>query len=302
MAESLEKMTVLLVYFVSSTLTTVINKLIVSNYKFAMHYFLILVQSTLIVAVLVGHCALSGRRLDLRHTRKWVPAAVLLTVMIFTNMKSVYYFPVTLFTLYKNLSIVLVALLEQRFFNKKITTNAAVSFALMILSSYTVHITDSIALAGYFWMLANIVSTAGYMLYLRKAMLQRSSSRLESVFFTNLLGIPVLAGLSYLFDPAEPMAHDGLVWGLIALSALCALLTSFSTAWTLKAASSTALCMLGALNKAVLSVGGFTVFGERASLLKILSLAVGISAGALYSYDSVKGIGEIPPPVQANEV
>lgn len=302
MKKYIEKAAILLLYFTSSVSTTIINKLVVSVYMFPMHYFFILAQSLIITAIIaISHPAIC-KNMTFKRIQKWAITSFLLTLMIFTNMKTLYYFPVTLFTLYKNLAIVPTAFLELHLFEKKITICGYICFFLIIASSYTAHITDHISLPGYIWMAANISSTTIYMLYLKKLMTQREASRLESVFYTNLLSIPILAVLSITFDPVNFMLDRRIMWALIVFSSLCALITSFSTAWALEAISTTAVSMLGALNKLVLSVGGLAIFKEKPGLVKMLSLAVGIFASALYSYDSIKAVVNVAQPAVAAEV
>lgn len=302
MIKFLQKLLVLVLYFISSVATVLINKVIIGTYSFSMHYFLIVVQSAVIITVVLIYYSISSHRPDMNNIKKWYVASILLTAMIFTNIKAMFYFPVTLFTLYKNLSILLMAFLELKFFNKKITLNGFISLFMIVLSSYAVNVSEKVVPVGYFWMIANIISTTAYILYLKKMLVFDQVSRLESVFFTNLLSIPILGVLSFLFDPVNFMTDSKMVWVFVVISSVCAFLTAFSTAWTLKTISSTALCVIGALNKLLLSVGGFTIFHEHAGFLKVLSLFTGLFASALYSYDSIKNIPEIPQPLAADNV
>lgn len=302
MIKPLDKISALSSYFIASVITTILNKAIVGLFDFKMHYFLILLQSASIMGILIAYYLFTGQKILFENMKKWHITSILLAIMIFSNMKTVYYFPVTLFTLYKNLSIIPIAFLECKFFDKKITGNALISFVLIIASSYTVHILDNVGLQGYLWVVANITSTAGYMLYLKKNMRDDRGSRIESVLFTNAYCIPIMAMLSFFFDPVDFMIHNRFLWILIGVSSMGAFLTAFSTAWTLQAVSSTALCMIGALNKVILSLSGFVLFKEPFSFLKLLSLFVGIFASGLYSYDSIKNLDPVPAALIVEEV
>lgn len=284
-------------YFISSVVAILMNKIIVSRYMFSMHYFLILIQSASIVLVIMLYFVAARKRPNAADIGRWWIASLLLTTMIFTNVKAVYYFPVTLFTLLQNLSIILTALLEFRFFGKKITTHGFVSLALIALSSYSGNIIDPGVFLGYLWMAANILSTVGYMLYLRKLMVFDRASKLESVLYTNLLSIPILGALSWAFDPPGFMVGNATLWRLILASAMCAFLTAISTVCTLKALCSTTLCMAGALNKLLLALGGLILFQENASLLRLFSIFVGLFASVLYTLDSLKAIANAGEPL-----
>ncbi|EOB11758.1 GDP-mannose transporter [Nosema bombycis CQ1] len=56
--------------------------------------------------------------------------------MIFTGTKTLQYLPISLFTLFKNGSIIIVALIEYLVFSRPVSKLESFSFLLMILSSY----------------------------------------------------------------------------------------------------------------------------------------------------------------------
>lgn len=286
----LEKSVVATMYFLSSTSTFILNKLIMINLNFRMHYMLILLQSLVIISIIVIQVLFTKASIGYSNMSKWYVASILLTIMMFTNMKAVFYIPLTLFTLYKNCAIVLVALLEFKFFGKGITWIGLLSFVLMIASSMLGNSIDRIETPGYAWMAANVLSTSAYVIYLKKLMVIDLSTRTESVFFTNLLSIPILLFMSLSFDPLEPTPTDLRLVGGILLSAVCAYLTSFSTAWSVKSLSSTSYTMLGALNKLFLSASGFLVFDESFDYTKLVSLLIGIVSTAVYSLDSIRNV------------
>lgn len=286
----LEKSVVATVYFLSSTFTFILNKFTMVNMNFKMHYLFILLQSLVIVGIVSAQVLFCNVSIGYSNMSKWYIASLLLTIMMFTNMKAVFYIPLTLFTLYKNCAIILVAMLEFKFFGTKVTWIGLLSFALMIVSSMFGNSIDKIEKPGYAWMVANILSTSAYVVYLKKLMVVDLSTRTESVFFTNLLSIPVLLLMSLSFDPLEPVFVDLKLGAGILLSAACAYLTSFSTAWSVKSLSSTSYTMLGALNKLFLSASGFLVFDESFDYTKFISLLIGIASAAVYSLDSIKGV------------
>ena len=294
MWKTLEGSLALIIYFTSSVSATLVNKYIVSTRKFPMHYFLVLVQSAIIVAMVSFYYLWARKKPKVGRTYQWFIVSFFLTVMIFTNMKMVSLMPVTMYTLYKNLAIIPTALLEYQIFGKKITKSALVSFILLFGSSFMLYDPVEIPLAGYTWMISNNAATCFYMLYLKHVMVRGNASRADSVFFTNLLGIPILFLLSSTLDPLELMLDDVSLWVLIVFSSVTAFLTAFSTTWALKAVGSTSVSVIGTLNKLVLSAGGFLMFKETLAPLKATSLVVGLLASGLYSYDSVKNTDELP--------
>lgn len=283
-----EKPVVISVYLASSAATFDLNKYIISTLNFKMHYLLIIAQSILIVSIILAQSLCSKVSFRYSSINKWWITSALLTVMMFTNMKALYYIPLSLFTLYKNSSIILIAILELYFFGKSITVLGCFSFVLMISSSLFGNTVDNIEVAGYYWMAANVISTAAYVLYLKKLMVIDMSTRTESVFFTNLLSIPTLFVFSVLFDPIEIPEMTLQLLASVVASGVAAYFTSFSTAWSMKVLSSTSYSMLGAMNKLIVSASGFLIFDENFEKVKILALLVGILSGMIYSLDSVR--------------
>ncbi|KAG5858522.1 hypothetical protein KMI_15g19660 [Encephalitozoon hellem] len=285
MKKSIEELIASLVYLFSSILTTLSNKYILSNLGFKMQYLLVGAQSLTIVMGLLILRGVGLIEFRLTNFRKWMVPSLLLTVMIFSGSKSLYYLPISLYTLFKNSSIVVVALLEQYLFKKRIGGLSYISFILMIISSYTGNSSDVILNIGYVWILTNVLSTTAYVLSLKAVVDMNSKAKAESVYYSNLISLPVLIFLSMLFDEKDVSVFSFKVLMWILISSLCAFFTSFSTAWTLNVLSSTALSMIGALNKSLGSFAGIFALGEVINGQKIFSLLLGSLASAIYSYD-----------------
>lgn len=283
-----KKCMIVTLYLSSSTATLDLNKYLVSVLDFKMHYGLIIVQSLIIVTIIQIQLLTSMVTIRYSNINKWWITSALLAVMMLSNMKAVFHIPLALFTLYKNMAIVLVAALEYYFFDHPITIISIISFMLMIGSSVFGNTIEKLKPLGYIWMSVNLVSTAAYVLYLKKLIAIDMSTRTESVFFSNLLSIPILLGLSLKFDDfVVPTMTTGLVVSVL-LSGVVAYLTSFSTAWSMKSLSSTSYSMLGAMNKLIVSASGFLLFDEKYEVSKMLALLTGILAGMLYSLDPTK--------------
>jgi GDP-mannose transporter len=107
--------------------------------------------------------------------------------MIFTSAKALHYISIPTYTIFKNLTIILIAYGEVLWFGGSVTGLALLSFGLMVLSSivsagadisaavdkYTAapeQVTSELASlnAGYIWMLLNCLSSATFVLSMRK--------------------------------------------------------------------------------------------------------------------------------------
>jgi len=286
----LEKSIIVTVYFLASTATFVLNKYIMVNLGFKMHYMLIMAQSTIIILMIGIQTIVSRSKIRFSNLSKWYLSSLLLTMMMLTNMKAIFYMPLAVFTLYKNCAVIPIAALEYKFFDRTISWIGYTSFLLMIVSSVVGNTLDNIEMAGYVWMGLNLISTSGYVIYLKKIMIVDLSSRTESVFFTSLFSIPILFLMSLSFDPFIQIVITYKLAIFVFLSALTAYLTAFFTAWAIKRLSSTTYAMVGALNKLFLSASGFIIFDEIFDIKKLISLLIGICSASVYSIDSIKTV------------
>ncbi|EJW03697.1 hypothetical protein EDEG_00185 [Edhazardia aedis USNM 41457] len=288
-----EKVFLVSIYLLSSIATTVINKYVISILKFNMLFVYLMIQSIFIAAILSilhWYRLIYIRRINSSFVFKWAPCSLLLSLMIFTGAKSMEYLPVSLFTLFKNFSIILVACSEYFIYARRIGLRTIISFSLIILSSIVGEYTDfTTSKLGYAWSVLNALSTATYVIMLKFNIDTEYVSNFESVFYTNFLSIPFLLFGSLSIDKIDYRitkfdATLAKILTIIIVSSIFAFFVSYSTAWTLRALSSTTLSMMGAFNKLFVSFSGMIFLGEKnISLLKGASLIIGSLAGLLYS-------------------
>lgn len=116
------------------------------------------------------------------------PVSLLLVGMIYTSTKSLQYLSVPVYTIFKNLTIIVTAYGEVLWFGGSVTPSALFSFGLMVLSSVvaawadiqhalyggtgaaTLDAADKMATLnlGYAWMGMNVFCTAAYLLSMKK--------------------------------------------------------------------------------------------------------------------------------------
>ncbi len=123
------------------------------------------------------------------EARKWFPISLLLIGMIYTSAKALQFLSVPVYTIFKNLTIILIAYGEVLWFGGSVTGTALFSFGLMVLSSVVAAWADiqsalqsygggtmsgeaaeaiSTLNAGYLWMLFNCFCSAAFVLGMRK--------------------------------------------------------------------------------------------------------------------------------------
>lgn len=165
------------------------------------------------------------RDFNTEEARKWFPITLLLIGMIYTSSKALQFLSIPVYTIFKNLTIILIAYGEVLWFGGSVTGMALLSFGLMVLSSVIAAWADiqhaltsyggssagkdavSTLNSGYMWMLFNCFCTATYVLTMRKRIKLTNFKDFDSecillllqtlltclaMFYNNLLSIPVL--------------------------------------------------------------------------------------------------------------
>ncbi|POW06982.1 hypothetical protein PSHT_10146, partial [Puccinia striiformis] len=216
-------------YCAASILMTVINKFVVSGRHFSMNFLLLTIQSSVCVgcvAVSKSLRLIKYRDLDKNDAKRWFPISFLLVVVIYTGSKALQFLTIPVYTIFKNLTIILIAYGEVIWFNGSVSSLTLVSFGLMVLSSLIAAWSDispflspSISTtspdafsepliygeivkknAGYFWMLINCFASAAYVLAMRKKIKLTNFKDWDTMFYNNLLSIPILIVFSLAFE------------------------------------------------------------------------------------------------------
>ncbi|KAH9935876.1 UDP-galactose transporter [Epithele typhae] len=309
-------------YCMASILMTVMNKFVVSGRQFNMNFLLLCIQSFVCVS-----CVYSSKRLgmisfrdfDSKDAKTWFPISVMLVGVIYTGSKSLQFLSIPVYTIFKNLTIILIAYGEVIWFGGRVTGLTLGSFILMVLSSIIAawaDISEALVVGdpavveaealgtfatvtgavtklniGYFWMFLNCVTSAAYVLTMRKRIKLTGFSDWDTMFYNNMLSIPVLAVASIIaedwgFENLNrnfPPETRNLLLFAIAFSGGAAVGISYTTAWCIRATSSTTYSMVGALNKLPVAASGMIFFGDPATFGSVTAVAVGFFAGLVYA-------------------
>lgn len=129
------------------------------------------------------------RDFNTTEAKKWFPISLLLIGMIYTSTKALQFLSIPVYTIFKNLTTILIAYGEVLWFGGSVTSMALLSFGLMVLSSVIAAWADiqhalnsyggdahsgeaaaaiSTLNAGYVWMMLNCFCSATYLLCMRK--------------------------------------------------------------------------------------------------------------------------------------
>jgi GDP-mannose transporter len=129
------------------------------------------------------------------------PISLLLVGMIYTGTWAIKFLSIPVYTIFKNLTIIIIAYGEVLWFGGSVTSMALFSFGLMVLSSIVAawadvqhaisnygstdaHSQISTLNTGYVWMFANCFCTAAYVLGMRKRIKLTNFKDFDSTFLT----------------------------------------------------------------------------------------------------------------------
>ena len=221
---------------------------------------------------------------------------MLLIIMIYTSTKTLQYLTVAMFTVFKNLTIILVALGEQCFFSSTITRLMWLSFLLMAASSIVGGYNDlTFSLAGYSWMALNAGSSAAYLLYMKRTIKKIGFADFDSSYYSNAISLPVLLFLTVMLEDwrgfvgrlTTSSASDNMyLLGGMSVSGLAGFMISFATAWSVRVVTSTTFSMVGALNKLPVALSGMLFFKSERKMVNagfVSSIMISFTSGVVYS-------------------
>lgn len=300
----------ILSYCGSSILMTVTNKFVVNLQDFNMNLVMLFVQSlvctlALIVLNFLGYAKF--RPINKTDTKNWLPISILLVLMIYTSSKALQYLAVPIYTIFKNLTIILIAYGEVLFFGGSITSMEMSAFLLMVFSSVIATWGDQQALAkkaaeqaaatlgesalpfnvGYIWMFTNCISSALFVLIMRKRIKLTNFKDFDTMFYNNVLAMPILLGASFIVEDwsqanlATNLSQDSVTAMII--SGLASVGISYCSGWCVRVTSSTTYSMVGALNKLPIALSGLIFFDAPRNFLSILSIFIGFLSGIVYA-------------------
>ncbi|MDC6271522.1 GDP-mannose transporter [Acetobacter pasteurianus] len=294
----------IIAYCFSSILMTITNKYVVSGLNFNLNFFLLAVQSFVCVATIASLKSLNVityRQFNKDEAKKWMPIVILLVGMIYTGSKALQYLSIPVYTIFKNLTIILIAYGEVLWFGGKVTPMTLSSFLLMVFSSIIAYWGDNAEVKtsddqftmylGYFWMIINCFSSASFVLIMRKRIKLTNFKDFDTVFYNNLLSVPILLILTFGFEDWSaanlernfpPESRTAVIVAMV-LSGASTIAISYCSAWCVRVTSSTTYSMVGALNKLPIALSGLIFFEAAVNFWSVSSIFVGFVAGLVYS-------------------
>ncbi|KAH4000523.1 GDP-mannose transporter [Parastagonospora nodorum] len=311
-------MAAVLAYCASSILMTVTNKYVLSGVDFNLNFFLLCVQSVVCVTA-ISICKAAGlityRDFNTDEAKKWFPISLLLIGMIYTGTWALKYLSIPVYTIFKNLTIILIAYGEVLWFGGSVTPMTLFSFGLMVMSSIIAAWADiqhalnsfgqqseaanealSTMHAGYLWMAFNCVCSATYLLSMRKRIKLTNFKDYDTMYYNNLLTIPILLVASILVEDWSsaniqknfPPEQRNTVIMVMVISGMSTVFISYTSAWAVRVTSSTTYSMVGALNKLPIAISGLVFFDAPVTFGSVSAIFVGFVSGIVYAVAKVR--------------
>ncbi|SCU95431.1 LADA_0G15588g1_1 [Lachancea dasiensis] len=305
----------ILAYCGSSILMTVTNKFVVNGQNFNMNFVMLFVQAlvcTLCLTILKTLGYAKFRPLNKTDVKNWFPISLLLVAMIYTSSKALQHLAVPIYTIFKNLTIILIAYGEVLFFGGKVTAMELSAFMVMVLSSVVATLGDQQALsakegietqsatAGYLWMFSNCIASALFVLIMRKRIKLTNFKDYDTMFYNNILALPVLLVSSFILEDwsyanLSTTFTNEFITALI-ISGVASVGISYCSGWCVRVTSSTTYSMVGALNKLPIALSGLVFFDAPKNFLSIFSIFLGFMAGLIYVVAKQKKQQQPQPP------
>ncbi|KAI9897442.1 hypothetical protein N3K66_007298 [Trichothecium roseum] len=303
----------ILAYCLSSISMTVVNKYVVSGQGWNLNFFYLFVQAV-VCSSTITICKQAGlikslAPFDTERAKKWFPISVLLVGMIYTSTKALQFLSVPVYTIFKNLTIIVIAYGEVLWFGGSVSPMALLSFGLMVLSSIVAAWADiqsaiagdfdfgdssaamSTLNAGYAWMGMNVFCSATYLLSMRKVIKKMGFKDWDTMYYNNLLTVPVLLICGLLSEDWSstnlsinfpPELRNRMIIGMI-YSGMAAIFISYCSAWCIRVTSSTTYSMVGALNKLPLAISGLIFFSAPVTFGSVSAIFIGFVSGIVYT-------------------
>lgn len=280
---------------------TVTNRYVFSAKNININFMLLLAQSLATVGFLwMGKLfgLLNYQPLTYAKVYQWIHLVLLLVGMIFSSSKGLQYLNVANFTVCKNIMIVFMAVADVLIFHGRVNKLMLCAFVLVIGGGVVGCASDlNFSTIGYTWLAINCLCTGGYLIEMRRCIANIGFKDFDTVYYNNILSVPILAGLSCVLDDwglfvdsywrvGAPMAAQRQLFiGGALLGCVSAFAISFASAWCLRILSSTTYSIAGSLNKLPVSISGLLFFPNERNfgVGNLSSIGLSFAGGVVYT-------------------
>lgn len=296
-------------YALCSSLLAVINKFAITKFNFpglltALQYL----TSALGVWMLGKLGFLHHDPFIWETAKKFLPAAIVFYLAIFTNTNLLRHANVDTFIVFRSLTPLLVAIADTAFRRQPCPSKLTFMSLLVILGGAVGYVaTDSgFTLTAYSWAFAYLVTITTEMVYIKHMVTNLGLNTWGFVLYNNVLSLMMAPVFWFLtgeyvevFAAVETNSNSGDwvergAFFAVTLSCVFGLLISFFGFAARKAISATAFTVTGVVNKFLTVAINVLIWDKHASPFGLVCLLFTIIGGVLYQ-QSVTGTGSAPP-------
>lgn len=297
-------------YALSSSLLAVINKYAITLFNYpglltALQYL----TSALGVWVLGKLGFLHHDAFTIETAKKFLPAAFVFYLAIFTNTNLLRHANVDTFIVFRSLTPLLVAIADTAFRKQPCPSKLTFASLLIILGGAIGYVaTDSaFTLTAYSWAVAYLIAITTEMVYIKHMVMNLGLNTWGFVLYNNLLSLmmaPVFWVLTAEYREVFAVLganagnwFDFNAFFAVSLSCLFGLLISFFGFAARRAISATAFTVTGVVNKFLTVVINVLIWDKHASPFGIVCLCFTIIGGVIYQQSVT---GPKPPSIESN--
>jgi GDP-mannose transporter len=292
-------------YAASSTVVTLLNKVVFSHEVFHNPWTLISIQNVLSVLLIsLGHLlgVTSAGRFSPKLARDLLVPVVWFVVFIFSNAQSMRYINIPVLTVWKSVAPMAVALFERCYFGDRFSRHVYIAMLLIALSALVTAANDlEYSLVGYCWGAVNVVSNVAYLAALRIYLNAPNVSALEKTFHSNLLSLIPMVALAVASQETTHVLGDfmmtsSLFWVAVVASGLLTTAVCATAFWTISVTNGSTLSFVGGLNKVPTILISLLLFETQMSTAGWLGVSLGIFAGLVFLRAKTVSSPHAPPP------
>jgi GDP-mannose transporter len=259
--------------------------------------FLLVVFQAVIAVVAVSFSKMMGwvdyPSFNMKVAMQWAPVNIAFCAMLFTGMASLQYNSVPMVTIFKNITNIVVSAGDLYFFGTKVESLVMVAFGVMLGGAVFAAKNDmTVTVHGLFWMVANCLATAGYILYMKFATKNVKLSKFGMVFYNNvlctvfMLPVTLYNGEMKVFMASEKIHTFDYAWRN-GFAGFVGFFLNFASLNCVSYTGPTTYAIVGSLNKVPVAILGWIIFDSKISPQTWFFIAVSMCGGFLYSYAKI---------------
>ena len=226
--------------------------------------------------------------------KSWAPVNLFFCAMLFTGMASLQTNSVPMVTVFKNITNIITTFGDYVYFGNKPDGLVIAAFGIMLFGALAAAWNDmTISTVGLFWMGANCLSTAGYVLYMKFATVNVKLTKFGMVYVNNVLCIVFLLPAAYLKGEivtflSTRAIHTADYFFKNIFAGFVGFFLNYASLSCVQATGPTTYAIVGSMNKIPVAFLGYALFDSVITYDTWCYIGVSMAGGFLYSYAQLK--------------